>query len=292
MNFLWLELTNRCNLECTHCYAGSSPTAVDAAPLSLSEYQDIIRSAAQHGCSAVQFIGGEPTLNKMLPELIEFSSRTGFTFIEVFSNLVSMTDAQIADYQRHGIHLATSIYGASSEVHDAVTTRPGSFERTTRNMSRALDAGIPFRVSVIRMETNLDEIDEAVQWLKQLGIDNVGIDDARAFGRAREEKPCDMGELCGECAGGTLCVDPNGKVSPCIMSRAWGVGDVREDGFSTLLTSQRLKDVRSQIAERVAERMGGCNPSNPNPCAPDQGGPCIPCNPNGNCGPNKCQPHP
>jgi sulfatase maturation enzyme AslB (radical SAM superfamily) len=27
LDFLWLELTNRCNLQCTHCYADSGPTA-------------------------------------------------------------------------------------------------------------------------------------------------------------------------------------------------------------------------------------------------------------------------
>lgn len=50
------------------------------------------------------------------------------------------------------------------------------------------------------------------------------------------------------------------------------------------------KIVQSQSSSGTYE-MGGCNPSNPNKCGPDQGGPCNPCSPNGHCGPNACQPN-
>lgn len=290
LSFLWLELTNRCNLECTHCYAGSSPTATDESPLGLTDYREILTSASQHGCRAVQFIGGEPTLNKMLPRLIEMASLKGFDYIEVFSNLVSVSEEQLRHYKCHGVQLATSVYGPTAEVHDAITTRKGSFERTLENLRKVVAADIPIRASVIRMETNIDTIDETAALLNSIGVEKIGFDDARAFGRAQGSKSCDMGELCGECAGGTICVDPNGKVSPCIMSRAWGVGEVREDGFDELVQSQNLRSIRAQIAKSVEQRMGGCNPSSQHPCGPDSGGSCNPCSPTGNCGPNACGP--
>ena len=286
LNFLWLELTNTCNLECTHCYAGSSPSERDAAPLSLAEYNSILEDAMENGCNAVQFIGGEPTLNRHLPELIAAAYTKGFAFIEVYTNLVRLTDEQISHYRRYGVRLATSVYGVSAAVHDDVTTRAGSFVRTVGNIQKALKAGLEVRASVIRMETNLSEATETVDWLKSLGVENVGLDDARAFGRAQAKKPCDMGELCGECAGGTICVAPNGQVSPCIMSKAWSVGNVR----SRALGEIALKAIRAEIRQKVDDRMGGCQPTSQNPCGPDSGGSCRPCSPNGHCGPNSCAP--
>ncbi|WP_415404086.1 radical SAM protein [Tateyamaria sp. SN3-11] len=289
INFLWLELTNTCNLECTHCYAGSSPTEVDDAPLSFVEYERILDDAAVGGCNSVQFIGGEPTLNRLLPDLIEAARIKGFNFIEVYTNLVRLTDTQIEHYKRNGVRLATSVYGKDALTHDLVTTYSGSFVRTISNIKKALKAGLDVRASVIRMESNFDKASDTVEWLKSIGVENVGLDDARAFGRAQAKKPCDMGELCGECAGGTICVDPNGKVSPCIMSKAWSIGNVREDSFAKIAASKALKTLRAEIKQSVKIRMGGCQPSNKNPCGPDSGN-CSPCSPNGNCGPNSCAP--
>src|SRR5437867_1446863 len=70
VQFLWLELTNRCNLQCVHCYAESSPFTGDDDLLAPGDYHDILANAAELGCKQVQFIGGEPTLNRQLPEFI------------------------------------------------------------------------------------------------------------------------------------------------------------------------------------------------------------------------------
>ena len=55
--FLWLELTNRCNLQCTHCYAESGPDADVSNQLSVGEYEHLLREAFELGCRKVQFIG-------------------------------------------------------------------------------------------------------------------------------------------------------------------------------------------------------------------------------------------
>jgi MoaA/NifB/PqqE/SkfB family radical SAM enzyme len=56
-DFLWLELTNRCNLQCTHCYAESGPDADVSNQLSVGEYEHLLREAFELGCRKVQFIG-------------------------------------------------------------------------------------------------------------------------------------------------------------------------------------------------------------------------------------------
>jgi len=51
------ELTNRCNLQCTHCYAESGPDADVSNQLSVGEYEHLLREAFELGCRKVQFIG-------------------------------------------------------------------------------------------------------------------------------------------------------------------------------------------------------------------------------------------
>src|ERR1039458_5650440 len=132
LDFLWLELTNRCNLECVHCYADSSPQGKHGT-LSADRQAELLSDARSLGCERVQFIGGEPTLNRALPFLIAEADRLGFEFIEVSTNLVAVTDHLLECFQRHRVHVATSIYSHVPEIHDTVTARSGSWNSTARN---------------------------------------------------------------------------------------------------------------------------------------------------------------
>jgi Radical SAM superfamily/4Fe-4S single cluster domain len=67
LNFLWLEITGKCNLRCTHCYAESAPRGTHGS-LTRCEWHAIIADAKQVGADTVQFIGGEPTLHPDFPE--------------------------------------------------------------------------------------------------------------------------------------------------------------------------------------------------------------------------------
>jgi 2-iminoacetate synthase ThiH len=57
-----VELTSTCNLACVHCYAESGLQVRDHNPLTTAEYLAVLDAASAAGCTAVQFIGGEPTL--------------------------------------------------------------------------------------------------------------------------------------------------------------------------------------------------------------------------------------
>src|ERR1700751_3694037 len=60
LNFLWLELTNRCNLKGVHCYTESGPQTGDRDLLTTDDYLSVMNQAYALGCRKMQFIGGEP----------------------------------------------------------------------------------------------------------------------------------------------------------------------------------------------------------------------------------------
>ena len=106
VDFLWLELTNRCNLQCVHCYADSGPTA-EKGTLSKADYIGLMREAFRLGCRRVQFIGGEPTLYRDLPELIRTARQMGFEFIEVYTNLTILPEELLQCFVANRVHVAT-----------------------------------------------------------------------------------------------------------------------------------------------------------------------------------------
>ena len=182
LEFLWLELTNRCNLQCTHCYSESSPYSGAQDILTEHEYKALLSDARTLGCRQVQFIGGEPTLNKSLPQLISFASHLGYEFIEVFTNLLTLEDALITTLQKYGTCIATSFYSSQKLVHDQITRGIGSFDKTVANIRRVLSAGIRLRVGVIEMPANAGEFERTTEFLRNLGVTSIGLDQESEFG--------------------------------------------------------------------------------------------------------------
>lgn len=294
IQFLWLELTNRCNLRCVHCYAESGPDGHHSDRLDVAEYRRLLDEARELGCQHVQFIGGEPTINQDLPQLIAHASRLGYTLIEVFTNLNYLPDDLLRCFAEFGVSVATSFYSAEPELHDAITQVRGSHERTVRNMIRTIAAGRPLRVGIIEMPENDGGTETTIAYLRSLGVHQVSVDRLRKFGRADSDQSSpSLAELCGSCAGDTLCVSPDGAVSACIMSKHWSVGSVCSESLASLANSEGLSTLRGLIRNEVDGAHGAhvCEPCIPqcspgqqcNPCNPNGG---QPCSPNGRCGPN------
>ncbi|MEM4381646.1 MAG: radical SAM protein [Candidatus Caldarchaeum sp.] len=306
-DFLWLELTSRCNLRCVHCYAESSPNPRNPDVLSAKDYYKLIDSAASLGCRKIQFIGGEPTLVRELPQYIIHARNKGFDFIEVFTNATIISNQILSCFVDNQVAIATSFYSYRARVHDAITKRPGSHSLTEKTIKRLLDAGLTVRVGIISMKENKDEVDNTVSYLHSIGVRNVGIDRVRFIGRGSvlgDEKGREsvITELCGYCWQGNLCICPDGKVVPCIMARNWPVGSVLEQELSEIIYSQALHNIRSRIYKEVwlprsqreeehpiyneQKKINTSCPPNCVPrCVPQCSPNCSPCYPYGKCNP-------
>ncbi len=288
IDFLWLELTKRCNLSCVHCYAESGPDAGANDLMEATDYIRVMDQAFELGCRQVQFIGGEPTMNKSLPDLIRHAHTRGFTFIEIYTNLLHMPAPLAVLIEELGVRVATSIYGKSPEVHAAVTKNGTAHRRTVGNLLMLKEKGVPVRAGVIAMAENDGHVDQTLNWLEDLGVP-AGRDRLRHFGRGTERGERNISELCGTCAGGTLRIGPDGSVSPCNMSAGWDVGSVLHQSLEEILAEGKLGAMRKQIHDEVVAPQVHAANCNPTQCGPYNS--CCPstqsCNP---CGPHSCSP--
>ena len=296
IDFLWIELTNQCNLQCTHCYAESGPRSGVGDKLNRNKYRQLVMEALEVGCRRIQFIGGEPTLNRDLADLIKLAANIGYTFIEVFTNLTRLPLELLRCFREHSVHVATSVYGPTAAVHDEITGVHGSFCKTIGNLRILIREGIPVRAGVIQMPSNIGQTEETIQFLQAMGVQNVGTDRVRHFGRGAGGGQSSLAELCGNCAENTLCVGADGRVSPCIMSKIWSVGSVLETPLTQLARSEHLASLRKEIYRTVVEplRNTGADPEEiqtictPKTCSPYES--CSPKSGPGPCAPSNCRP--
>jgi MoaA/NifB/PqqE/SkfB family radical SAM enzyme len=276
LDFMWLELTGRCQLRCSHCYSSSGPAA-DHGTMTGDDWRRLLDQAAELDVSDVTFIGGEPTLHPDLPDLIRHALSQGLG-VEVYSNLARVTEQLWQVFALPGMRLATSYYSRDADRHDAITGRR-SHNRTLANIREALRRGIPIRVGVVDVNENQD-VEAAVAELHALGLEDVRVDQLRQVGRGARHQAPGVDQLCGHCADGSLAVLPTGDVLPCPFARWLILGNVLDMPLAQIGT--RAGEVRQELAG-IFSRQGQAEK-----CPPKETGP--PCPPNFKKDPPKCPP--
>lgn len=294
LDFLWLELTNRCNLRCVHCYADSHPGSGHRDVLTTQDYENTMRQAFELGCRRVQFIGGEPQLHPDFLPLVKTARAIGFDFIEVFSNLTFLHDETVQYAAENRVHFATSVYSDEPTEHDAITTVRSSHTRTMKNLKNLIANGVNTRAGVIMINQPPETAERTERFLRKIGVQRVRTSIVREFGRGEEVlgRAAQMSGLCGHCWNGKLCITPDGSALPCVMSRQWPVGNVLDESLASIVRGDALSNVRSSIYEAVwlprtadARRLAENCPQSCDPtvCLPDF------CDPSTSC-PQSCEP--
>lgn len=279
---IWIELTNKCNLACVHCYNSSSSDAEDAT-LDEAQYRTVIDEAAQAGFKSIQFIGGEPTVSKSLIPLMTYAARSGIKEMEVYSNLFALGDRLLDTAKECDARFATSFYSADENIHDSITQRKGSFVRTSKNIARLSGEKISVRAGFIEMDENKGQFESTARYLNNLGVEQVRRDRVRRFGRASDGASDPFTELCGHCGQGSLCVNYDGTISPCIMSKFVQLGTVGDDPLAYVMLAEPLRQFRERLQERLNDNQ--CPPQCEPVCNPRCSPNCQPCFPAGKCNP-------
>jgi MoaA/NifB/PqqE/SkfB family radical SAM enzyme len=271
LNFVWLELTQNCNLKCLHCYVKGSnnkENGSDSDLLNIREWKRIIKEGYDLGCRQIQFIGGEPMLlGKKIFTLIELARILGYELIELFSNLTLLAEEDINLLVKYNVQVATSIYSKRAEIHDCITTRKGSFNQTINNVRKLQAKGLKVRFATIVMKQNEEYIKETADFLNELGNSDCwrSFDVVRPIGRGVEEgivpkkltswrlqtKPV-FPKITKEefirrknghsCWQNKLCITSNGQVIPCIMAREKNGGNVKTQTLSAVLNNGHLQN--------------------------------------------------
>ncbi len=171
LTHLDIELSERCNNACLHCYINRPAEDVDAIQreLSTTQWQDILRQASELGTLTVRFSGGEPLLREDFPELYLFARQLGMKVL-LFTNARLITPkladlfARIPPLEK----IEVTVYGMRAESYEAAACAPGAYPEFLRGVQNLLDRQVPFIVKYALLPGNKKEIDEFDQWAATL----------------------------------------------------------------------------------------------------------------------------
>jgi len=257
---IWIEVTDACNQECSHCYTRSITRGnfLDRVLL-----RKLILQASRLRFQQAQFTGGEPFLYPDLWHYIDYARELdGIPLIEIYSNLTLITDRDIELMKRYKIKIATTLLGSRPEVHDRCTMIKGSFERFIKNIRKVRDAGIEFRVGVVRTPENQDDMSQIEMLMQREKLivrqKSFAPDDVRPVDRGEEHsvsvskhlnglylhvdrKFFNMARQWNTCWGGELAVTSKGDVLPCIFARDQIMGNICRQNLQSIINGRAQK---------------------------------------------------
>lgn len=168
---LWIHLTNRCNLRCTHCLFASSP---DAGPELPSEtVQRMIDEAAGLGCRLVYATGGEPMISDAYPALCRSIAQRPDTHLVTLTNALPVPRMRslLDQLPRDRFHFQVSLDGPEA-VHDRLRGR-GTFERTRACITDLQDLGFPVALAMVVDRSSTEFMDWLVDEAARLGVPSI-----------------------------------------------------------------------------------------------------------------------
>ncbi len=172
-----MELTERCNNNCLHCYINLpiDDEETKRKEITFAEIKEIVDEATEMGCLSWHLTGGEPLLREDFFDIYLYLKRKGIR-ITLFTNatLISSKIAHLfKKYPPQNIEV--SVYGLSQKTYEAVTGNPGSFDTFMQGINLLKQNGIRFTLKTAVLPQNFDEIEKMRDFAKSLTGENLGV---------------------------------------------------------------------------------------------------------------------
>ncbi len=167
-----IELTERCNFACVHCYI-NQPAAdmkAKAQELSTDEWKAVLDHMAEAGCLFLLITGGEPLVRADFEEIFIHARQKGM-LVTVFTNASMLSPEHVDLFDRWSLHsLEVTLYGATEATYERVTGQAGSFERCLRGIKLALAKGVKISLKTVLLTVNQHELNAMKVLTESLGL--------------------------------------------------------------------------------------------------------------------------
>jgi radical SAM protein with 4Fe4S-binding SPASM domain len=269
LRYLELQITNRCNLQCRHCYISEG----SHQDLSIKQIQKVFEEFEEIQGLRLLLSGGEPLLH---PDFWEFNNvLRNYAFRSVLLSNGTLITEEVA--KKLCVHEVQISLDGMKGGHESLRGK-GTFEKTMRAIDHLQEANIRVSVATMIHRRNLSEFDQLGSLLQSKNIEEWNVDVPCLEGRLKTNQdfyvtPSEAGRFLSYGYGGGfhgstknftcgahLCaIIPNGTVCKCGLFSQEPVGSI-EEGLRTCwarLPRIEIKDLACNCPV-TEECRGGC----------------------------------
>lgn len=173
-----LEVTARCNNDCSHCYINLPANDSDAKKkeLSLDQISNIADQAADMGALWCLLTGGEPLLREDFFDIYMALKKKGF-LISLFTNACLITQKHADFLKKYPPRdIEVTVYGVTKETYERISRKPGSFNAFMRGLDILMGTGNRIRFKTMALRSNLHEHPKIAQFCRERTKDYFRFD--------------------------------------------------------------------------------------------------------------------
>jgi radical SAM protein with 4Fe4S-binding SPASM domain len=168
-----IEVSNRCPLNCSHCYnnLAMGDSSARSMELTTDQHRRIADEVVEMGCLWMLYTGGEIFARRDFLDIYRHAKRAGL-LITLFTNGVLINE-EIADtlVEWRPFAIEITLYGRTRQTYEALTRIPGSFDKCMRGIELLLERGLPLKLKSVGVSVNKHEIMAMKQFANELGVE-------------------------------------------------------------------------------------------------------------------------
>jgi radical SAM protein with 4Fe4S-binding SPASM domain len=273
LRYLLFNITDKCNLECKHCYLGKS----GSTEIGIDLIEKAVSNFARMGGMKLMISGGEPLLHSKFWELMEVLKSCELRIV-ILSNGTLVNDSAARKLSGYVDEVQISIDGIRS--HDIIRGR-NTYDKAIAGVRALKNHNIPVSIATMVHRCNTGEFDEMQRLFSELKVFSWSVDVPCTKGNLLDNQDLTIalkdaalflkygyGGGTHESTGNFTCgshmcaVAPDGSVSKCGFFEDEPAGDVNNlnTAWANLCKDYlwRLDELECRDCKVIQDCRGGC----------------------------------
>lgn len=161
-----IELLDRCNYYCPHCYVHDTYTS----SMAVDSFCRIIDELVAQGCIWLLLTGGEPLLHPKFFEMYQYAYKQGLK-ITVFTNGYFLNKRiQNLFLNMPPEEIEISLYGGTADTFNAYVGVVNAFETVLKNIDDIVAEKLNLKLKTVVLKNNIDELQKIKNIASERGI--------------------------------------------------------------------------------------------------------------------------
>ncbi|MBQ3544306.1 MAG: radical SAM protein [Lachnospiraceae bacterium] len=184
LTYLFIEMTNSCNLNCLHCGSGCGQKNYEYIETDIL-LKTLKQLAGDYNPQAIMICltGGEPLLHPDFFKIVEEIVNLGFPWgITTNGTLIDIKKAKkLKDLKLESVSISLD---GLKENHEWLRNVKGCFDKTIDAVKYLNSVNIPVQITTVIHKKNFHELEEMLEFIKTLNIASWRIVNVEPIGRA------------------------------------------------------------------------------------------------------------
>jgi radical SAM protein with 4Fe4S-binding SPASM domain len=261
------NLTQRCNLECAHCYMSAHAGADTRGELTTAECRRVMDEIAAVNPNVFLILtGGEPLLRRDIWDIAGYAAEKKFTTV-FGTNGVLLREREARLMREHGVLGASISLDSTDRVkHDGFRRLPGAWDAAVRATRVLGDEGLDFSLHMSVTDWNVKEVPAMIDLARDLGAKVLNFFFLVRTGRGRDLTDIDAAAY-EEILTSLAKAQGVGQGPPGFVRRMLGMAEppteTFEDPWSTPIGRADGLLIRAKCAPHFRRILWQLNPSSP-----------------------------